>query len=107
MLLVMPLQGVAASLSHLLCSPPSAAEQMVSGHHHDVGGDNVTPHDHDDSSSNDSSKSHAGHLSCHQVSSAIPSVTVAVFVSNLSVFEPAVFILSSLFFPERPQRPPR
>lgn len=105
LLLVMPLQGFAASLSHLLCSSSSAAEQTLSGHHHDAGDDSIAPHDRDDGG-NDSGKSHAGHLSCHQLSSALPSVAVTVCASNLSVFVPTIFVLPSLFFPEQPQRPP-
>jgi len=103
LLLVMPLQGFAASLSHLLCSSSSAAEQMLSSHHHDAGDDSIALHDHDDGNNG---KSHAGHLSCHQLSSAIPSISTALSVGDPPVFEPAVFVFPSLFFPEQPQRPP-
>lgn len=110
LLLVMPLQGVAASLSHLLCSSPSGIEDMSAGHHHGGGNDAATPHQHNDGTGsndgNDNGKSHAGHLSCHQCSAAMPSVTVAVFASTPPVFGSAIFSFPSLFVPEQPQRPP-
>ena len=110
LLLVTPLQGVAASLSHLQCSSPSSIENMNAGHHHDGGNDAAAPHQHDDGAGsndgNDNGKSHAGHLSCHQCSAAMPSVTVAVFANTPPVFGPAIFSFPSLFVPEQPQRPP-
>jgi len=106
LLLVIPLQGVAASLSHLLCS--SGIENVNAGHHHGDGGNDAAPHQHDEStgSNDDSGNSHAGHLSCHQASPAMPSFPAAVFASDLPVFEPTIFSFPSLFIPEQPQRPP-
>ena len=107
LLLLMPIQGIAASVSHLLCASSSAAEpmDMGSGHHHD---DSVAAQEHDhEGSSNDGNNNHAGHLSCHQVSSGIPSITVLAFVSDLPVYHPSSFTSPNLFFPEQPQRPPR
>lgn len=106
LLLVMPLQGFAASLSHLLCSSSSAIEKTVSSHHHGGDSNEGTPHEHNDSGSSNDNNSHAGHLSCHQLSSALPSVAVTVSASNLPVFVPTISVLPSLFFPEQPQRPP-
>lgn len=106
LLLVMPLQGFAASLSHLLCSSSSAIEKTDSSHHHDGDGSEVTPHEHNDSGSSNDGNSHAGHLSCHQLSSALPSVAVTICANNPPVFIPMTFVLPSLFFPEQPQRPP-
>jgi len=106
LLLVMPLQGFAASLSHLLCSSSSANEKPGSSHHHGGDSNEVTLHEHNDSGNSNDSNSHAGHLSCHQLSSALPSVAVTVCAGNLSVFVPTIFVLPSLFFPEQPQRPP-
>ena len=106
LLLVMPLQGFAASLSHLLCLPSSAIETTGSSYHHGGDSNNVSPHDHNDSDSGNSNDSHAGHLSCHQLSSALPDIAVTVFAGNLSVFVPTIFVLPSLFFPEQLQRPP-
>ncbi len=107
LLLVMPLQGFAASLSHLLCSPSSSAiETTSSSYHHDGDSNEVASHEHNDNDSGNSNDSHAGHLSCHQLSSALPDIAVTVFAGNLSVFVPTIFVLPSLFFPEQLQRPP-
>lgn len=108
LLLVMPIQGIAASVPYLLCSPAPAAElmDMGSGHHHD-GSVAAQEHDYGGSSSNDGNNNHAGHLSCHQVSSGISSITVLVFINNLTVYHPSSFSPPRLFFPEQPQRPPR
>jgi len=45
LLLVMPLQGFAASLSHLLCSSSSASEKPGPSHHHGGDSNEVTLHD--------------------------------------------------------------
>lgn len=107
LLLVIPLQGVAAPLAHLMCSSPSGVEHVNAGDHHG-GGDHAASHHPDDSAGNtgDSGNSHAGHSSCHQASPAIPSVSAAVIASALPIFEPVTFLFPSLFFPEQPQRPP-
>ena len=101
---VLPLQGYAASLSSLLCSSSSAIEKAVPVIN-TVAGNEVTLHEHNDSGSS-SNDSHAGHLSCQQLSSALLNVAVTVCASDLSVFVPTIFVLPSLFFPEQPQRPP-
>jgi hypothetical protein len=103
LLLVLPLQGVAATLSHLLCSSSPAVEHMSSGQHHDGGNDDGIAREHE---SSDTGPGHAGHLSCHQVSSAPPTLSVMVFAGDLPVYEPAIFSAPSLFVPEQPQRPP-
>lgn len=108
LLLVTPLQGVAAPLAHLMCSSPSGVEHMNAGHHHGDSADHAAPHQHDDGAgSNDSSgNGHSGHSSCHQASPAITNFPAAVFASAPPVFEPAIFSFPSLFIPEQPQRPP-
>jgi hypothetical protein len=97
LLLVMPIQGIAAPVSHLLCPSSSAAEPLDMG----------SEHDHEGSSSNDGNNTPAGHLSCHQVSSGIPSITVLTFAGDLPVYHPSSLTSPSLFIPEQPQRPPR
>ena len=87
-LLVMPLQGVAASLSALFCPPAVAAA--------------TDSPDGDDGAVNNVSE----HFFCHQLHSAIPVVPAPAAIPDLPVFEPSISLLSSLFFPEQPQRPP-
>jgi hypothetical protein len=104
--LVMPLQGVAASLSHLLCPSHAAIElttlMHAGGQHGDDGG---VAHGHGDSGSTSSDQ--VEHLSCHQSAIAIPSVELAVFTGVLPVFEQVIVVTPDPFFPEQPRRPPR
>jgi len=108
LLLVMPIQGIAASVSHLLCESPASAEPSNpgSGNHH---GNNAAAqaHDHQDSANNEGNNDYAGHLSCHQASTGIPSIMVLTFVDDLPVYLPSSFTSPRLFIPEQPQRPPR
>jgi len=105
LLVVVPLQGAAAPLAHLMCSSPSGVENASAEHQHGGGDNHVASHHHDDSAGS-TDDSHAGHSSCHQASPAITSFPAAVFASDLPVFESAIIFFPSLFFPEQPQRPP-
>ncbi|HSN40560.1 MAG TPA: hypothetical protein VLT92_10215 [Burkholderiales bacterium] len=102
LLLVMPLQGITASLSHLLCAPSSGMTHMDAGHHHDDGGNTLHPQD-----GKSGATDHAGHLSCHQSPSGMPSIVVHALAGDLAIYNPSSFTSPDLFFPEQPQRPPR
>lgn len=109
LLLVMPIQGIAASVSHFLCESPANAEPstMASNPHH---GNSATAqaYDHQNSANSDSiNDDYAGHLSCHQVSTGMPIITVLKFANDLHVYLPSSFNSPRLFIPEQPQRPPR
>ncbi len=108
LLLVMPIQGIAASVSHFICESPANAEPstMTSNPHH---GNSATAqaYDHQDSANSDGNNDYAGHLSCHQVYSGMPSITVLTFANDLHVYLPSSFTSPNLFIPEQPQRPPR
>lgn len=110
LLLLLPLQALAASLSALTCHTGVAHHGMTShsdldhgsapdGHVHD----HSTPHEHD----GDASADHSGHLNCHHVFSAMPVATVVNAPSALPAFDSSLSLLYTLFVPERPQRPPR
>jgi len=104
--LVMPLQGMAASLSHLFCLSPTAAELTFQNYpEHDTGG-SVGAHRHGDNVGGNPAD-HVEHLSCHQSAIGIPSIALAAFAGVVPVFEPAIFIAPDPFFPEQPTRPPR
>jgi hypothetical protein len=89
LLLVIPLQGVATSSLAILQCPPVEAGMTYSS-------------DSDDDSGN---KSH-DHVFCHQPVSGMPVIRVAGMTPDLPVFESSISLLSSLFLPEQPQRPP-
>lgn len=109
MLLLLPLQALAASLSALTCHTGAAHHGAVNestahaaahdGYPHDPG----APHHHD----GDPSVDHSGHLNCHHVFSGMPAANVLSVPSELPAFESSLSLLYTLFVPERPQRPPR
>lgn len=98
LLLVMPLQGIAASLTYALCPTTSAPVQLADGHDGHAGG----PHEHDGSTDT----THSANLCCHHVFVALPLV-----VADNGSTEPPVFgtqhrYSTWLFDPEQPQRVP-
>ncbi|MFN7085239.1 MAG: hypothetical protein ACK4N4_01275 [Burkholderiales bacterium] len=105
LLLLIPTQGIAASLSHVSCFQPADTEYAASHAH---ASDASAPlHHHDQNQGDSSAADYAGHLSCHQVSSGIPSAIVMAFADDLPAYHAASFSPPRPFFPEQPQRPPR
>lgn len=100
-LLLLPLQGLAATLSAFTCFSADAHPTAdANAHSHDGGG---SSHEHD----GETSKDHSGHLNCHHFFSGIPAVMVVTVPTELPAFESSISLLFTLFVPERPQRPPR
>lgn len=97
LLSVIPLQGAAAAaLSVLQCSP-AAAGAVYSPNSDD--GAAQEPGDFGDNPSHDP-------FFCHQSVSAIPVTLRSHAALDLPVFVPSVSLLSSLFLPDQPHRPP-
>jgi hypothetical protein len=95
--MMIPLQGLAtASLSVVQC-PPAAA-----GAAHSTSSDDGAGQERD----GDAVKNLFSHFFCHQLFSGIPVIPPVAATPDLPVFEPSISHLSSLFFPEQPQRPP-
>jgi hypothetical protein len=100
-LAVMPRQGVAATLSVLLCHGHAQAQAMHAqddpehSMHHDghPGEGGATGHS-------------AYHLCCNVTASAPPVMTLAAVPPDFSVGTFAPDPLYDLFVPEQPQRPP-
>jgi hypothetical protein len=97
-LLLLPLQGWAATLSAFTCFSADA-HQTAGSPHHDTG----SPHEHDGDTGND----HSGHLSCHHFFSGMPAAVSEPESPDLPAFESSISLLFTLFVPEQPQRPPR
>ena len=97
LLLVIPLQGMAAS-SLMVAQCASA----VTGAMHVPGGEEGALRD----VGGDASDGLHGHAYCNQSFSGIPVTPAATAPADLPVFEPSVSSLASLFSPEQPQRPP-
>lgn len=116
LLLVLPLQGMAAVLIPLACfsAPDHAAQQIAdpAAHH---GTDIAITHQHDmhagadhHQSSDDggSGKHYNSHLCCN-LFSAMPASVATVAASDLPVLISSISLPLALFVPEQPQRPPR
>jgi hypothetical protein len=103
-LLVMPLQGVAATLAVLLCHGDAQAHTSHSAHH---GESDHSSHSHGDSSHEDgNAPSLSFHLCCNLTASAPASVTVAAYLPQFPIQSFALDSLHDSFVPELPQRPP-
>jgi hypothetical protein len=100
LLLVLPLQGVAATLSPLTCVS-STQDEAASIHVQDHSGGTVHEHD------GDSGKDFPGHPCGHNFFSGIPAIAVTIAPTDLPEFSSSVSLLATLFIPEQPQRPPR
>jgi hypothetical protein len=99
-LLLLPLQGLAATSSAFTCFSADAHHAVgVDAHSHD----GHFSHDRDD----DTRKEHSGHLGCHHFFSAMPAAMAVTVPSELPAFQSSISLLFTLFVPERPQRPPR
>jgi hypothetical protein len=101
---VMPLQGIAATLSVLYCHGDAQAHTA----HADDGHNHVAHHDgHHNSNPDGGTGGHtAYHLCCNVTMSAPPIMT---YVAVPTYFPVLAFVpdpLHDLFFPDQPQRPP-
>jgi hypothetical protein len=103
-LAVMPLQGVAATLSALSCHGEAQGHAMHAGGAHEHG----TLHDgqpHRQDGAGDTS-GNAVHPCCHHCVAAPAAVALAVTPPELPAHARAPRDLQDLFVPDRPQRPP-
>ena len=105
LLALLPLQGTAAALSHMVCSENSGIVTHTMDTEHSHNGPAANDHRHGQDEG-DSGTTQSNHLSCHLTASAIPSVTVAGATDIDWVYQPAAVSALLLFFPEQPQRVP-
>jgi hypothetical protein len=104
-LTVLPLQGIAATLSVLLCHGEAQTHLAHAGDGHD----HATNQDghHDKSSSDDGTTSYSVyHSCCHYTVSAPAAVTLPMALPDFPVRAFVPDSLHDLFVPDRPQRPP-
>ena len=99
-LVVMPLQGIAASLSVLLCNGEAQMHAMHANGGHDRG-------THQNSSQDDgSTSSNFAYHPCHNTVSGPLVVTLLAAAPDFPVRAFVPDTLYDLFVPEQPQRPP-
>ena len=100
-LLVMPLQGIAATLTYLLCHGETKAHGMHSPDSADRSAYQGAPRDEGDTSSN------VAHNPCfNHIVSAPPVANLPAALPYFPVQALAPDPLHDLFLPDRPQRPP-
>jgi hypothetical protein len=105
LLLILPLQGLAAALTPILCHSDEQQQTVVSVQAH--GSD---PSSHEEPTSNHDGKAgadYSGHLCCHYPVGAMPVPFAAFADSGPSTYVSLPQVLPSLFSPEQQLRPPR
>lgn len=112
LLLVIPVQGMAAVVHSFACGPDASAAAAAakdSSHKHDhmaaADHDHGAAHRHDHQSGKGTGDS-AQHQCCHQVSAA-PIVYIPPAQADLPVYVSFEPVLELTFVLEQPQRPPR
>lgn len=103
-LVMLPVQGLAAALSGLVCDADSKEQTAHVAHASDS-------HDHGaqrDSQPNDDDGANIQyeHFSCHHLVSILPAVTLPATLPEFPVWASLSHSLPDLFVPDRPQRPP-
>lgn len=104
-LTVMPLQGIAATLSVLLCHGEAQAHSTHASGSQDHGAHQDS---HNNKNPNDDGKTGSSvfHLCCHYIVSAPAAMTLPASLPDFPVLAFAPDPLHDLFVPDRPQRPP-
>jgi len=98
---VMPLQGIAASISVLACHGEADAH-AVHGQDTQHGHHAQDQHDEDTGSNNDP----AFHLCCHLTAPGLAGMTSVPAMPDFALPATSPQPLHDLFVPDRPQRPP-
>lgn len=102
-LVMLPVQGIAAALSSIVCDagsnePTAHVAHAKDGHDHGAQREGLP----DDSDANIQHE----HFSCHHLVFMLPAVTPPTTVSDFPVWASLSHSLPDLFVPDRPQRPP-
>jgi hypothetical protein len=100
-LLVVPLQGVAATLSPLFCHDEGQEHAM-----HSIGGLDRGVHQGSLQGEGGTGGSSAHHPCCNHTVSGLPAATMSAVLPDFPVGKFSPDPIHDLFVPERPQRPP-
>ena len=114
LLLIIPVQGMAAMVHAFGCAPDGSAVAAPAHHGSDIHDHTgVADHDHDHGAahkhghqSDQGAADHAQHQCCHQVTAA-PTVYISPAPADLPVYPSFSPVLELTFVLEQPQRPPR
>lgn len=105
-LAVMPLQGIAATLSVLYCHGDAQAHALHEQHGHDHAANSAEHHHAGQDKDAGAGGSTGYHLCCNVTVSAPPSMTLPAALPDFPVRTFAPVSFHDLFIPDRPQRPP-
>ena len=106
-ILLMPLQGIAATLTVLLCHGDAQAHASHSSPHGEGDHSSHSGHSHGNTTPEDGNgPSDSFHLCCNLTLSAPATVTVASYLPDFPVQNFTPDSLHDSFVPELPQRPP-
>lgn len=94
-LVMLPLNGIAATFAVLPCYMEQPANIVT-----DNG--SRTSQQHDSNTNN----AFSGHFCCQNIVSGMPVAALNTVIPDYPPFEVSISLLSSLFIPEQPQRPP-
>jgi hypothetical protein len=111
---VMPLQGIAATLTVLLCHGDAQAHgaHVALGHAGHDHGDHGAAHSHENEpgvathDENGSGNSAPYHLCCNLTASAPASIHIDAVLPDFSVRALVPDVRNDLYIPDQPQRPP-
>ena len=105
LLLVLPIQGIAAALGPVLCASSDGHHSMaMDGHSH---ADEGAPHSHDTNDGPAADEGVSTHLCCHHFSAGVPTVFEDFPELSPTRVSRSIILSHTLFVPEQPQRPPR
>ena len=105
LLLLVPIQGLAAVVHALGCDQHDERAPAASAHSHGVP-DHGASHHHPDESDGGAGSDHSSHQCCHHFSAAPVSTSITAQI-NPGVFQSSVALLDLSAVLEQPQRPPR
>jgi hypothetical protein len=106
LMLMVPFQGLAATLHALSCVEHDGQAAVASGHAH-AGANHGASHHHHPDESTGGGGDHSAYQCCHHYTSAAAPKLGSGTDAELPPFQSSISLLETLFFPEQPQRPPR
>lgn len=111
LMLALPLQGLAALMPSVRCADSHQSEHAAHGsqqsqHHAALQMHDHHPADHQQQDNDPSADQVNGHSCCHHVFSGVPSATIPGLPVPPLAVTPRVSLLTTLYIPELPQRPP-
>jgi len=115
LMLLLPLQGMAAALAPILCLGDSSHHsaradthaQAPAGDHHTANDHGTPQHQDGNAPADKNSGKHAGNLCCCHFAAVAPVTIETLPQADLPIYQSSLSLPATLHIPELPQRPPR